>query len=577
NTAPTVRLAAVVDGPVPPAGRIAFASQSGAFGIAALEEARARGVGISSFVSLGNKADLSGNDVLQYWEQDDGTDVVLLYLESFGNPQKFGAITRRLARRKPVAIVKSARTAAGVRAAASHTGALLAAAERSFEALFAHAGVIRVETLADLFDVGALLAAQPLPPGDRVAIVTNAGGPGTVCADACVSAGLLVDPPSAGTRKRLRAVLPPQVNPANPVDLDAPAGPGDYRAALDVLLGDDDVDAAVAIIARPLEPDPDDVAVAVREAAAAARDAGKPVLAVLLGRTGSPAALAADGFGVPSYPTPEEAARALGHARRHARRRALPVQPSQALADVDADAASAVVARALAAGGGWLAPAEAEALFRAYGVPVLWSRVVGSPHAAGRAAAEAGGPVAVKAVAPDIPHKADVGAVLLGVEGAAAGVRAAREVAAALERLGRPHDGYVVQTMAPAGVEMLVGVSADPRFGPLVACGAGGPAMELLGDVQVRLAPLSPAEADEMVRSLRTFPLLDGHRGAPVADVAALVDVVVRVAALAAAHPEIAEVDCHPVLVSARGAVVADSRVRIEPPPPPAPFPALRP
>jgi acyl-CoA synthetase (NDP forming)/RimJ/RimL family protein N-acetyltransferase len=576
NTDPAVRLTAMLGAPAPPPGTIAFASQSGAFGITALEQARARALGISSFVSLGNKADLSGNDVLQFWEQDDRTEVVLLYLESVGNPRRFGAIARRLATGKPVAIVKSARTAAGRRASASHTGALLAASEDKVDALFAHAGVIRTETLAELFDVAAVLADQPLPGGRRVGIVTNAGGPGTVCADACVSAGLRVEPLAASTRERLLAILPADATPANPVGLDAPARPQEFRATVEALADDLALDALIVIFARPMDADPAAVAAAIRDGAHVARERGKPVLVVDLGRHGARPELESDAGRVPSFAAPEEAARALGHVAAHARRRARGPDEPPALEGIDSDGAAAVVARRLAAGGGWLPPADADALLRAYGVPVLWSRVVSSPRAAGHAAAEHGGPVAVKAVAPDVPRKADAGAVVLDVRGRTAAERAAREVAAALAGLGHVAEGFVVQAMAEPGIEMLVGVTADDRFGALVACGAGGRALELLGDVEVRLAPLSRREAAEMVRGLRMYGVLTDRRGGPPADVAALEDVVVRIAALAAAHPEIAEVDGNPVIVSAAGAAVADSRVRLAPPPAAEPFAALQ-
>jgi acyl-CoA synthetase (NDP forming)/RimJ/RimL family protein N-acetyltransferase len=576
NTDPAIRLAATIGAPAPPPGAVAFASQSGAFGITALEQARRRSLGISSFVSLGNKADLSGNDVLQFWEQDDRTEVVLLYLESFGNPRKFGAIARRLAARKPVAIVKSARTAAGRRASASHTGALLAASEDKVDALFAHAGVIRTDTLQELFDVAAVLSEQPPPAGRRVGIVTNAGGPGTVCADACVTAGLRVDPLAEATLERLAAILPTGATPANPVGLDAPALPEEFLATVEILAADDALDALIVIFARPMDADPAAIAAAIRDGAEAARERGKPVLAVDLGRHRARPELRSAAGRVPSFSAPEEAARALGQVTAHARGRARGPAEPPALDGIDADGAAAVVARGLAAGGGWLAPADAEALLRAYGIPVLWSRVVASPSAAGHAAAEHGGAVAVKAVAPDVPRKSDAGAVVLDVRGRTAAERAAREVTAALAGLGHATEGFVVQAMAEPGVEMLVGVTADDRFGALVACGAGGRALELLGDVEVRLAPLSRREATGMIRELRMYGVLTDTRAGPAADVAALEDVVVRVAALADAHPEIAELDGNPVIVSAAGAAVVDSRVRLAPPPAAEPFAALR-
>jgi acetate---CoA ligase (ADP-forming) len=573
NTAPAVAMNATFSPGRPPAGRIAFASQSGAYGIAALELAARRGLGLSSFVSMGDKADLSGNDFLRFWEQDPGTDAVLLYLESLGNPRRFGQIARRLTASKPVIAVKSGRTAAGRRAASSHTGALLQASEATLDALFDHAGVIRVETLDEQLDVAELLANQPLPSGSRVAIVTNAGGPAISCADACAAAGLHVEPLQDATRRALAEILPPAAALANPVDMLAAAGGADFRRAIKLVARDSGVDAVIAIFLQALPGR--GARNVLRAVGAAARQTAVPVLAVVMTPVPDGADAAADERRVPVYTTPEHAARALGHAARHAanrRRRAPEAGPPP---NVDPDAAAAVLARALGVGPGWLGFEDTMALLGAYGLPLAAARVARSPHAAGRAAAALGGEVALKAIVPGLLHKRDVGAVRLGLHGASAVARAARDLHAALEAAGAAVEGFVVQAMAPPGVEMLVGVVCDAHFGPVVACGAGGTAVELLGDVQVRLAPVAPVEATEMIHGLRTFPLLDGFRGAARADVAALEDVVVRIGWLAANHPEIAELDLNPVVVSPDGAVVVDARVRVERPAHRAPYPAI--
>ena len=576
NTAADVALNASFAPVAPPPGGVAFGSQSGAFGIAAIAEAARRGLGLSSFVSTGNKADLSGNDLLRYWEDDDGTQAIGLYLESFGNPRRFGHIARRVAARKPVIAVKSGRSAAGSRAAASHTGALLAASDSTVDALFRHAGVIRAGTVGELFDVAALLAGQPLPAGDRVGIVTNAGGPGIACADACEAAGLRVEPLPTKTRRRLARHLPREATTTNPVDMIASATAEDYRRALEALAGDPSVDAVVAIFIPPLVTRARDVAEAVRAASEATRAAGKPLLAVWMAQDDAALAALAGGVGgVPAYGTPEEAVRALAHAVGYGRWRRTADEPRDVPDDIDADAAAATIAEVLAEGGGWLVPDRVAELLAAYGVPQVAATVAATPAAVARCAAGIPGDVAVKAIAPGLIHKSDVGAVRLGIHGAAAAARAAREIAAAVRKAGHTPVGYLVQAMAPEGVEMLVGVTSDPDWGPVVACAAGGRAVELLGDVQSRLAPLSRRDADEMVRSLRTFPLLDGYRGAPRADIGALQDVLVRIAALAAAHPEIAELDCNPVLVGPEGATVVDARVRIATPRPPRPYPSL--
>ncbi|HYH90113.1 MAG TPA: GNAT family N-acetyltransferase [Solirubrobacteraceae bacterium] len=553
----------------PTPGTVAFASQSGAFGIAAIDEAAARGIGLSSFVSMGDKADLSGNDFLEYWEQDPDSSVLLVYLESFGNPRRFGRIARRITRTKPVVAVKSGRTAAGRRAASSHTGALLAASDVTVDALFEHAGVLRAETVGEMFDVAGLLARQPLPRGNRVAVLTNAGGPGILCADACEAAGLRIEPLADDTRARLAEALPPEASTANPVDLIAAATADQYERSLRILLEDDAVDAVVTIFVRPLAARAAEVA---RGVAAAADGADRPVLAVWLGAD-TPAA--ADTGAIPAFTSPEEAVRALAHAVRHAEHRAAPPDPPFEPVGVDLATAATIVAEGIGGDGGWLPPGDVERLLHCWGIPVVASRLVASPAAAGRAAAELGGPVALKAVAPGLVHKSDAGAVRLGLAGPTAVTRAAHEMTARLEAVGTHVQGFHVQRMAPEGTELIVGAVGDPAFGPLVACGAGGVAVELLGDVQVRLAPLGPRAADDVLRKLKTFPLLDGYRGRARADLGSLRDLVMRVGALAATHPAIAELDLNPVIATAEGALVVDARIRLEAPGPAPAFPSL--
>ena len=565
---PGIALDATVAPAAPPPGDVGFASQSGGFGSAAIDAAAARGIGFSSFVTMGDKADLSGSDFLEYWEQDPDTAVLLLYLDSFGNPRRFGRIARRITTAKPIVAVKSARTA-GRRAASSRTGALLAAADVTVDALFAHAGVLRAETVGEMFDVAGLLARQPLPRGDRVAVLTNAGGPGVACEDACEAAGLRVQPLSDATRKHLAEGLGADVSTANPVDMTASATADQYERSLRVLLEADVVDAVVTVFVRPLAARAAEVA---RGIAAAAEGADRPVLAVWLG---ADAPAAADAGVVPRFTTPEEAVRALAHAVRHARRRTAPPDPPYEPADADTATAATTVAKGLGRGGGWLAPGDVERLLRCWGIPVVTSRLAPSAQAAGRAAAELGGPVALKAVAPGLFHKSDAGAVRLGLAGSTAVSRAAVEMAQQLEAAGTTLEGFRVQRMAQEGPELIVGAVGDPAFGPLVACGAGGVAAELLGDIQVRIAPLGPREADGMLRDLKTFPLLDGYRGRPRADLDSVRDVVMRVGALVAAHPAVAELDLNPVIATPEGALVVNARVRVDAPGPAASFPSL--
>ena len=570
NTDPRVRLDATFAPSRPPAGGIGLLSQSGGVGIALLEQARALGIGIATFVSVGNKADLSGNDFLEWSEQDERTRAILLYLESFGNPRKFARIARRVGERKPIVAVKAGRTPAGARAASSHTGALLASSELAVAALFRQAGVLRVDTLGELFDLAALLERQPLPAGRRVAIVTNAGGPGILAADACQAAGLELPRLPEPLRRRLAAIVPASAGLANPVDLLVDATPQAFARAVEAIGRTGAVDAVIAVfVPRPFAR-AEEVAGALRDAAGAL--AGRlPLLPVFMTgeRLGGP---------LPSFRYPEDAARALARAAEHARWRAAPRGRVPRLDGVRGDEASAIVARALAEqpNGGWLDALATHDLLSCHGLPLPLQRVVRSPTAAARAASELDGPVALKALAPKMLHKSERGGVELGLAGPSATRRAAQRMRERFASDGDALDGFLVQQMAPTGLELLVGSTSDPLFGPVVACGAGGRAVELLRDVAVRLAPVTDRGARNMLRELGTFPLLEGYRGSEPVDVEALEDVVLRVSGLVDAHPEVVELDCNPVVVHPGGAVVVDARVRVAPSAPPAPTPALR-
>ncbi|HEX4805343.1 MAG TPA: GNAT family N-acetyltransferase [Conexibacter sp.] len=586
DTDPDVRLDASFAPGAPPAGRLGLMSQSGGVGIALLQQAQALGIGLSAFVSVGNKADLSGNDFLEWCEQDERTRAILLYLESFGNPRKFARIARRVGHVKPIVAVKAGRSAAGARAAASHTGALLASSEAAVEALFRQAGVLRADTLGELFDLAALLEHQPLPAGPRVAIVTNAGGPGILAADACVAAGLELPALPAEVQEAIATRVPAGAALGNPVDLLAAASPQAFAAAIEAIGASGAVDAIVAVFVPPLVTEAADVAAGIRRASRTL--AGRlPLLTCFMTAERAPAALRErrDDRDVPPLPAfryPEDAARALGRAVAHARWRGAPRGAVPRCEDARPDEAAAIVARALGHGGeddagAWLEPADVAALLRCYGVPLAAQRIVASAAGVARAAAELGpAPVALKAIAPRLLHKSDVGGVALELSSPAAARRAAQEMRERLAAAGQTLEGWLVQAMAPPGQELLVGATSDPLFGPVVACGAGGRAVELLRDVAVRLTPVTDRDAREMVGSLAIAPLLRGARGEPPVDLPALEQVVLRVGALVDAHPEVAELDCNPVIAHPGGAVVVDARVRVTPAAPAAPAPALR-
>ena len=577
STDPAVPLNATFAPGMPPAGRIGFLSQSGALGLAIIDRASALGLGLSTFVSVGNKADISANDLLQYWESDPRTDVILLYLESFGNPRKFSRLARRIARTKPIVAVKSGRSRAGSRAAGSHTGALVASSDTPVEALFDQSGVIRTDTLAELFDVASLLAHQPVPKGRRVGIVTNAGGPAILCADACEAEGLEVPVLSDAMQAKLRELLPPEASVTNPVDMIAAATAEQYQRTIEAVGRDPEIDALVVIYIPPVVTRPEDVAAAIVAGAQALKRAriDKPLLAVFMSAAGVPDALRAADVGIPSYPFPENAAIVLARTARYGEWRARPEMPRADLPGVRRDEAAALVTRALGRGDGWLPPAEVGRLLACYGIPVVETRVVRDAEGAVRAAGELATGVALKAIAPGLVHKTEAGAVRLGLIGDAAVRTAADEMTARLRAAGHEPSGFVVQPMVAAGVELLIGVTEDPQFGSLVVCGAGGTLVELLHDVAVRLAPLTVVDSVEMLRSLRSYPLLTGFRGAPACDVAAVQDVLLRVSVMADDLPAIAELDLNPVMASAKGAVVIDARVRLKPPAP-APLPGAR-
>jgi acetyl coenzyme A synthetase (ADP forming)-like protein len=562
NTNPSVLLDATFAPGIPPTGRVGFSSQSGALGLAIMEFASSLGLGISTFVSVGNKADISGNDLLRYWESDDHTDVILLYLESFGNPKKFSEIARRVGRKKPIAVVKSGRSAAGARATSSHTGALIAASDVTVDALFRQAGVVRTDTLAELFDVASLLSNQPLPNGRRVGIITNAGGPAILCADACEARGLEVPVLSDDSQARLRAFLPPGASVGNPVDMIASAPAEHYTKAIEIVGTDENVDSLIVIFTPPLVTRADDVAKSIVEAAQQL-DQNKPLLSVFLSAHEAPKELQAETLRIPSYAFPETAAIALARATRYRqwrdRRETYPAR----FADIRTDEAAAVIAAALARGEGWLTPEEVAKICSCYGLPLIEQRVVSNVEAAATAAVEIGGEIALKAIAPGLVHKTEAGAVRLHLDGAEAVRAAGREMNERLSSQGHSPAGFVVQQMARRGVEMLVGVVHDPQFGPVVACGAGGVQVELLKDVSVRLTPLSNEDASEMIRELKTYPLLKGFRGSVPGDVAALEDGLLRVSAMVEDIPQIAELDCNPFVVHDTGATILDARIRV--------------
>jgi acetate---CoA ligase (ADP-forming) len=563
NTDPGVSLngqfAPVKCGP----GKIAFLSQSGALGYAIIDQMDRLGLGMSSFVSVGNKADISSNDMIQYWEEDENTGVILLHLESFGDPRKFARLAKRVVRKKPIVVVKSGRSTAGFRGTQSHTGAIVASSDVTVDALFEQAGVIRTDTLEEMFDVAAFLSTQPVPEGRRVAVITNAGGPGILAADACEGLGLEVPELSEGTKAALAKFLLPIAGKRNPVDMTSAATPGDYGRAIRIVSEDPNVDALIVIFIPPLALVTE--AVASEIVAAAEEMKGRvPIIATFMAAQGISGQLSGTTVRVPAYPFPESGAKALAHAVR--RRGWLSERRGRARSFPEARKleAAALVSKALADGREWLGQDETRDLLACYGIPQVKESAAGTPLEAETAASQFGGRVVLKASAPGLVHKTEVGGVRVGLSRGEV-AEAAREMQENLKAEGYDKVGFIVQEMVEDATEMFVGVTNDPNFGPLIACGAGGTLVELIRDVAVKLTPLTDADARGMVRSLRTYPLLEGYRGGPKRDVAALEEVILRLGALVEDHPEVAELDLNPLFVlgTGLGAAVADARVRV--------------
>ena len=562
NTDPAISMNGTFAPTMPPRGRVGFVSQSGAMGLSVLDYAKEYGIGISQFVSVGNKADVSGNDLLTQWEHDPTVDVILMYVENFGNPRRFLDIASRLTKRKPLVILKSGRSTVGARAATSHTGAL-AASEAAVDALLAQAGVLRAGSVEELFDIAMVFTGQALPRSRRTAVVTNAGGPGILAADALEGHGLVLGELSADTVRTLTPLFPPEASIRNPLDMIASATPTGYRQSLEALLGDERVDSVLAIFVPPLGVRQEDVAEAIVAASKSRPD--KPVVAVLMGKQGLPQGRAElNEAGIPGYIFPESAARALAALARQSEWVARPTTSDQRL-PVDRARAIAIIERARGEGRAKLSEIEVLELLAAYGIPVAEAGLARDAHEAASIARTVGYPLVLKVVSPDITHKTDIGGVKLGIETEDELREAYRALvddvrdALANARI----DGVLVQRMVRGGTETIVGVSREPLFGPLVMFGLGGVFVEALRDIVFRVAPLTELDARDMITSIRAKAVLEGIRGRPPADRAALERTLRVIAQLADDFPEIEDMDINPLLALPQGVLALDARVRL--------------
>ena len=553
---PGIGLGATFGVPRPSPGRTGLAVQSGAVGAALVEQFSRLGIGISSIVSVGDKLDVSGTDMLLWWEADDTTKLAVLYLESFGHPRRFVRTARRVTAKVPVLTVHAGRSAPGQRAAASHTAAA-ASPLITRQALFEQAGIVATTGFGELLEAAVLMASQPIPAGRVVAIVSNGGGAGVLAADACAEAGLAVATTTPGTRTRLREVLPPGSALMGPVDTTDAVGAEAFGEALHVAAAQDNVDAIIALVVRRGPADLIPVLAAGRWPV--------PVAAVVLDQPEAIRLLPGPGPGsgsVPAYAYPEAAARALARAARYGSWRSRPAGTVPELANLRVADAQSIIDSFLARmpGGGWLSAEEADDLLRCYGIPMVEFRRAGDADAAVEVAVRLGGHVVIKADVPGLLHKAAAGAVEPDLRGA-------DEVRAAMDRLqakfaGRM-SGVLVEPMITGGVETIVGVVQEPVFGPVVVFGLGGVATDVLGDHAARLAPLTDADADDLIHSTRAAQALLGRPGRPAADIGAVRNILLRISRLADDLPQVVELDLNPVIARPDGVVAVDARVRV--------------
>ena len=564
NTAPSIKMDATFAPAIPLAGKIGFISQSGALGNIILEYARSLKLGFSKFVSVGNKADISGNDILVDLEQDPNTEIILIYLESFGNPRTFTSIARRLAKSKPIIAVKAGRTYAGARAASSHTGAL-GGMDIAVDALFEQCGVLRASTIDELFDYALAFSNQPLPKGNNVAIITNAGGPAIIATDACVSVGLKMSKFDKKTQKKLLENLPAEASIGNPVDILGDGGPARYEMALETVIQDDNVDAVITIFVPPLVTNPLDVALAI---ASVSEKYDKPVFGCFMGREDVLAGVhELEKHNVPTYKFPEPAARSIAAMYRYNRWKQQPKGKIKQF-DVNIDMVKKIFDRVRAEGRTQLQPVEANRVLEAYGFTVSNSGLATTPQEAIQVAEEIGYPVVLKVISTDIIHKSDVGGVIVDIRNDA-------ELKAGYDKimnnlkingyLNRNLQGIMVQEMVRGGKEIILGCTIDPNFGPLLMFGLGGVYVEILKDVSFRITPLTDLDALEMVRSIHGYPLLKGARGEPPSDIDAITEYIQRLSQLVINFNEIQQLDINPFIVFEKGkkGKVVDARMCI--------------
>jgi acyl-CoA synthetase (NDP forming) len=571
NLDSSVRLNATYTPIIPPVGRVALASESGGLGLAVVTAAQRLNLGVSSFVSVGNHADVTVNDLLEYWEQDQATDVILLYLETIVDPHRFRLIAERVGRKKPVAVMKAGRTQAGQSAAGSHTAAL-ATNETAVAALFTQCGAIRAKTLEEFLALATGLSNQRLPSGRRIGILTNSGGPGVLCADSCAAEGLMVPGLSKETQSTLAVFLPPTAALNNPVDVIGFASEDQHARAVATMLKADEIDALIIVHVSVRAEDNPPVAGGILRGIQAARQTigkNKPVYIIWMAEGDLDRPFSVDGETIPTYPHPEIPARVISRALSYNAWRQRPVGKIPDCADTDLSKVKAICAKSLSdRGSGWLTTKETHALLGAMKIPLVAGSIATSAEDAVKLAQKIGYPVAVKLASHQILHKTEMGGVHLNLVDEQAVRSAFEAIDAKLAQAGKLEvmEGVLVQPMLLGGVEVMVGMTRDSLFGPLIAFGLGGIRVEILGDVQFRVAPLTDRDATEMVEGIKSYRLLEGYRGQPAVDLKAIEEIILRVSHLAEVIPEISEIDFNPIfaLPEGQGCRIVDARIRIQ-------------
>jgi acetate---CoA ligase (ADP-forming) len=564
NTDPAVSLNATFSRSFPLGGRIAFISQSGAVGVAALEYAAGEKIGFSKFISIGNKADIHENHVLEALADDPDTDVILLYIENLEQPKEFITLAQRISEKKPILGVKSGRTREGAKAAASHTGAL-SGSDEVYDSLFAQCGVLRVETLEELFRFGMAFTNQPLPRGGRVAIVTNAGGPGIMATDAAVRHGLELAKLDPKTKSIMQADLPETVSLNNPIDLIGDAGESRYRLAMQAVLADDNVDGVIVICVPQMLTNLEATSKIIAQQA---QFSNKPVFAVYMATGDIKDSLKIlENAGIPHYRFPEDAARALSSMARYVRWRTRPRTDIKLFDDVQPDKVREILDNVKSQGRRFLPEPEAHAVLRAYGLPMSRSKLVHNEDEAVGAAWEIGFPVVMKIVSPDIVHKVDVGGVKLNLQSEAEVRKAYGELLQQVRAARQDVNiwGVFIQEMVRNGKETILGMKRDPHFGALLMFGLGGIYVEVFRDVTFRIAPIRELGARNMIEGIKGIKMLRGFRGEPPSDLEAVSNSLARLSQLVIDFPEIEEMDINPLIVlpAGSGARVVDARILI--------------